>query len=397
MRRKIIQLAITLIGTALLCLGAVYGERQMPAPEQKEDSGPKDAGKDQKDDEIIPEDDALAMIQQEEYRSTEGLSVPAGTRISVLMRAGGSEFAKAFEKGCRQAGEELNEALSYKGKDKITISCNAPTKAHDISGQGAILDEELNLYPDVMAVSLVDAGSCEVQFDLALENGVTIIGFDSPPGYKKIRTIVGTDNAKASAEAADHLIAGMASAGKQESLSAEATSPSILVFSYESTSVNTKTREKAFSKEIEKGKPRYKIDEIYHLSDLEIRQREVAEALSAASEDGTAVEPASVRQEDVIAYLFDKYPNVGGVFITDEETAKVVLPVMMEKEIRAKVVAFGNYDDLFYHTLDQCLVGAVQENAYGMGYATTVASLRLVAGLDNPAKVNTGYIWMPKE
>ena len=169
------------------------------------------------------------------------------------------------------------------------------------------------------------------------------------------------------------------------------------MFSYESTSVNTKTREKAFSKEIEKGKPRYKIDEIYHLSDLEIRQREVAEALSAASEDGTAVEPASVRQEDVIAYLFDKYPNVGGVFITDEETAKVVLPVMMEKEIRAKVVAFGNYDDLFYHTLDQCLVGAVQENAYGMGYATTVASLRLVAGLDNPSKVNTGYIWMPKE
>ena len=69
---------------------------------------------------------------------------------------------------------------------------------------------------------------------------------------------------EASAEAADHLIAGMASAGKQESLSAEATSPSILVFSYESTSVNTKTREKAFSKEIEKGKPRYKIDEIYH-------------------------------------------------------------------------------------------------------------------------------------
>lgn len=385
MRKKLIQLAIVLAGTALLCFGAVQGAPVDKAPKQDENTGKQGGGQ---EPQLVPEPDreALAQVQPEVYRSVEGVQVEAGTRISVLLREGDSEFAEHFERGCGQACDEINEALAYTGKDKVKVSCNAPAKAQDITGQGAILDEELNLYPDVMAVSLVDADSGEVQFDLARENGVSIMGFDAYPKYEDAVAYVGTDNARAAAEAADHLKEAMAAAGL---------SGSVMIFASDDTSSNLQTREAAFTERISKEDPKYAVSTVYHLSDLEVKRAEIAVAMTAANKDGEEILPEDLEQEDVIAYLLDAQPDAAGVFFADQQAAETVLPVMAEKMIRAKVVAFGGYEEIAHRAQAQQLAGVIEENPYGMGYATTVAALRVAALIDQNVTVDTGYRWLP--
>lgn len=392
MKKKIIQLAIVLIGAALLSVGAVKSVPRTPPEKQADQTGDQGADTNAQLG-PSPQEEALAQIRPEVYSSVKELTVPEGTRISILMREGDGEFAETFEEGCLQAGDDLNEALGFTGKDKVKISCNAPAKAQDISGQGAILDEELNLYPDVMAVSLVDAGSSEVQFDLARDNGVDIIGFDAVPAYKHTAATVTTDNAKAAAEAADHLNEGM---------EANQAKGKVMVFAANNTASNLRAREKAFVKRLAKKAPKTEVACVYHLSELEDRRVEVATALAGADKDGDKIDPEeidpeAVGQEEVIGYLFDRNPDVAGVYLADEQTAEIVLKVMRDKGITACTVAFGGYEELVDEDEEHLLAGVIEENPYGMGYATAVAALRIAAGVDKTARIDTGYRWQPTE
>ena len=47
----------------------------------------------------------------------------------------------------------------------------------------------------------VDSGACEVQFDLAAENGIPIVAFDSGIDYQNIVSMIDTDNTTAAATA----------------------------------------------------------------------------------------------------------------------------------------------------------------------------------------------------
>ena len=387
MSKKYIQLVIVLIGAALLSVFAVKSAPHTSPQKQADKTEYKggDAGFQMGPS---PQEEALTQIRPEAYNSIRDLSVPEGARISILMREGGSEFAKEFEEGCLRAGDELNEALGYTGQSRVKVSCNAPAKMQDISGQGAILDEELNLYPDVMAVSLVDAGSSEVQFDLARDNGVKIMGFDAVPSYKHTVATVTTDNATAAAEAADHL---------KEAMAAKQAQGRVMIFGENVTASNLRAREQAFVDRMTKQGPKAQISCIYHLSELEEKRVEAAQALSAASENGEEIDPEDLGQEEVIAWLFDANPDVAGVFLADEQTAKIVLKVMRDKGITVSTVAFGGYEELVDEDEEHLLAGVIEENPYGMGYATTVAALRIAAGLDETAAIDTGYRWQPTE
>ena len=54
---------------------------------------------------------------------------------------------------------------------------NAPADSEDIDEQVNILDEEMARYPDVIAIASIDENASEVQFDLAIANGISIVAF----------------------------------------------------------------------------------------------------------------------------------------------------------------------------------------------------------------------------
>lgn len=107
-----------------------------------------------------------------------------------------------MQAGVEQAAEDINKHLGYKGEDKIKVLYNAPADSENIDEQVNILDEELARYPDVIAVASVAEDASAVQFDLAAENGIAVVAFDSRNNYQGIQCTCMTDNVAAAKEGA---------------------------------------------------------------------------------------------------------------------------------------------------------------------------------------------------
>ena len=119
----------------------------------------------------------LDAIKSSAYASVDNLDLEPGTYISVIGRGSSTPYWNQVKAGVEQAATDLNTVLGYSGNDKVKVLYSAPDENDNIDQQVNILDEELARYPDVIAISSVDASACSVQFDLAIENGIPIVAF----------------------------------------------------------------------------------------------------------------------------------------------------------------------------------------------------------------------------
>ena len=105
---------------------------------------------------------------------------------------------------------------------------------------------------------------------------------------------------------------------------------------------------------------------------------------------------------DYVEEALEEYPDVKGIFATNETVADLVVNVLdsMDKttgEDRIKVVSFDGGEDQMKLLEDGKIDGLIVQNPYGIGYATVVACARAVLGQGNEAKVSTGYTWVTKD
>ena len=126
----------------------------------------------------------LDAVTPAAYSTVDGLDLEPGTYISVIGKQEDSSYWQQIRAGVQQAAADLNEKLGYSGNDQIRVLFNAPSDGEDIDEQVNILDEELARYPDVIAIASIDADASEVQFDLAIGNGIPIVAFDSGNSYQ---------------------------------------------------------------------------------------------------------------------------------------------------------------------------------------------------------------------
>lgn len=344
----------------------------------------------------------LDVLQPSAYGNVQGLDLEKGSSISIIGRGSSSAYWKAVQAGAKQAVADINENLGYKGDDKVKLVYSAPDTENDVDDQVNILDEELARYPVAVGIAAVDSAACEVQFDLAAENGIPIVAFDSGTDYQNIVSMIDTDNTTASATAASKLCNSIGESGQ------------ILVIAHDSKSTSSEEREQGFVQEVEKNDPDVTIAQIWHLDDLDAITKEINEDSSEenAKETENDVQKAETEtadtsdtqtaQEDAIKYLLEKYSDVKGIFTTNETAAKLVTNVldsMDEKtgEDRIKVVSFDGGDDQMKLLEDGKIDGLIVQNPYGIGYATVVACARAVLGQGNEATVSTGYTWVTKD
>ena len=414
MRTKTIQITAVVLAVLLICVPALSGKpavsrRAAASVKAQKQTAAKTAGKDDKNTDQSEGSDAgqagtvqdqtavrtreeslLEMVEPEAYRTAGDIDVPEGTFVSILMREGSSEYAHDFREGVKKACEEANALMGYSGKQRIRATCNAPSKPNSISGQSAILDEELARYPDVIAASIVDASACEVQFDIAMDNGIYIVGYDASPGYRKVAAAVETDNRRAAAEEADRLASVTKKVkGKKR----------ILIFSHDKTSKNLKARVRGFRKQMRSEHPKVTIAGCYHMTDLDQMRKQIASYYAKDDNPGNDLEADDVTEEDLIRYSIETHPRAGGIFAADEETAMTVLNVLgsLEDSSDIRMAACGSSRFLEPYLTGGSLDTYIEENAYGMGYATAIACLRIAAGKGNVDRVETGYRIFPEE
>ena len=351
--------------------------------------GSKDSGN--TDNQKNPEKSAtqykLEMIRPKAYNTIKGLSLEPGSTISIIGRNSDDSYWKEVEKGAKQAVADLNAALGYKGSDKIKLSYSSPSVCDDVNEQVNLLDAELDRAPAAIAIATIDATACSIQFDLAAENGIPIITFDSGNDYQKIASHVSTDNLKATQTAANNFAEMIGKEGE------------IIVFAQDSISTTATTRLNGFLDVIKTNYPDISVVEVYRFDELNALAKQISDEEKAnPTEFPKPRDPEDISQADIIEYLLKKHPNLKGIYATNLDTTQAV----------AKVIKKGDFGDLKFVGFDGgkeqvallesgVLDGIIVQNPYGMGYAAVVAAARVSLGLANNSFVNTGYAWVTPE
>lgn len=330
----------------------------------------------------------LNAISPAAYNNVEGLNLEPGTYISIIGKDDSSSYWTNVKKGVMQAADDLNKELGYKGSDKIKVTYNAPAKSEDIDEQVNILDEELSRYPDAVGIASIDSAACSVQFDLATANGIPIISLDSGNEYKGIQCIVKTDNEDAARTGAYKLANEIGNEGQ------------VILVVHDSNSETAKERAKSFEEEIKNNYPSVSIVETIYCDKLDDLKKKIAvEKDPNISEDLQKAAVEKMTDDEVMQYYLKKYPDLKGVFGTNESSTIFALEALQKTELAGKValVGFDISEEQTAAIKNGEIAGLVVQNPFGMGYASVVAAARTVLQSGNEAVVDTGYIWVTKD
>lgn len=321
----------------------------------------------------------LDAIEPSAYGDISGLKLEPGSYLSVIGKGSDGEYWKQVQKGAEQAVSDMNKELGYKGKDQIKVTYSGPTEAGNVDEQVNILDEELARYPVGLSISIADAKACGVQFDLAAENGIPIVAFDSGSDYQGLMATVSTNNKGTAQMAADKMAELIGEKGE------------VLLFIHDSSSMSAKERETGFAEGMRELHPEVQASEVYYMDQWE-------EYKSRLAEEEKIENPEEITEEEVIDSFFEKHPDVKGVFATDGDSVQKVLESLarLEKE-DVRVIGYdGNKEELEALKNGE-IDGLVIQNPFGMGYASVVASTRAALSMGNEAYVNTDAMWVTKE
>ncbi|MCF2668431.1 substrate-binding domain-containing protein [Faecalicatena contorta] len=384
MKKSSSVLAVMLCVAMLACACA--------APESSENKEPESSDNKQQVEEKEYQG-KLDQIEPSAYDNVEGLHLEAGSYISIIGKAEEGQYWNEVKRGVDQAAADINDYLGYEGKDKVKVTYSAPETEDNVDEQVNILDEELARYPIAVGISITDANACEVQFDLAAENDIPVVAYDSGSAYQGLMATVSTDNAAAAREAATKLAKLIGDSGE------------IILFVNDSKSKTSLDRENAFREEIQNNHPNITIVESYHLDQLEDMQKIVADEInagtyqideeSAEAESDVQIAPADITEEDVIDYVLAKHPDIKGCFASNAPTVKKAIAGLERAEADdVMVVGFDADEEEKKALSDGRIEGLIVQNPFGMGYATVVAAARAALDMGNEAFVNTGYTWV---
>ena len=337
----------------------------------------------------------LEALDPSAYGNVEGLNLEAGTYISVIGKASGGDFWDKVKKGAEKAVSDINEALGYKGEDRVRMVYSGPSEAGDVDEQVNILDEELARYPQAVGISIIDSQSGDVQFDLAAENGISVVTYDSLSNYQNVMAKISTDNDAAGAEAADHLAETMGDTGE------------VLIFAHDSRSLTTQERVDGFAQKMQADHPGITVGNTYYLDELEELKQTIADEINGGTcaregqeaapieDEGNRVAAEDISDEEAMDYIFAKNPDATAIYGTSGEAvmAAVENTQQLEKEDMS-IVGFDATEEEAQALEDGLVEGLIAQNPYGMGYATVVACSRAILEIGNEAEVDSGYIWI---
>lgn len=416
MKKRLVSAGVAACTVVMLCACS---------PEEEEDIFTGDVA------ERLPYQDNLDLISPAAYSEIDGLDLEPGTYISVIGKEENSPYWQQVKAGVEQAADDLNEILGYSGNDSLKITFNAPSDGEDIDEQVNILDEEMARYPDVIAIASIDEEASAVQFDLATENGIPIVAFDSGNAYQGIQSTCRTDNTKAAAEGASKLCEAIGDSGE------------IALIVHDAVSENGKERENGLKEEIENSHPGVTVAETIYMDDLDGLKREAAaqqlgfnlEEIMAAAEtqesgqentpaegqetsSGETAEEQTAEEEqqseeleqvnslaesmsdaDAVAYALEKHPDLKGCFGTNDDSTQLAVEALSQAERIDSVTVMGfDAGSAQLSSLESGDVdGLIVQNPFGMGYAAVIAGARTVLEIGNEAEVDTGYIWVDQE
>lgn len=302
------------------------------------------------------------IIEGVDYLSPEGIEPEEGTTIAMVATNSKNSYWNVVKKGAAQAVNDLNNMLGYTGKSKIKLSFASP-KGEDVIEQINIIDQFLDKAPDALCVAFTDAGACKTQMDMAKNNGIKTIAFDTPDDSQLTEAIVGTDNQAAASEAARKMFEAINYEGK------------VAILAHNSLTYSAQVRKQAIVDEMTQN---YNDKNIQFVDIVYTAQDERSDT-------------------EILSELLEKNPDLAGIICTDLQTTEMVINYAKGlDEVNFKIVGFDTSEKIISE-IGNLLVGTMAQDPYSIGYATVIAAARSVLEMENAPYIQTGHLWIDGE
>lgn len=374
-----------------MCVCACSSQDSVERPEDSVVSETEDVKKETKKEakEEKKYQKKLEMIHPSAYDNVMGLELEEGTALSVIGKADGVPYWEEVKRGAEQAVEDINENLGYEGRDRVKVTYSAPGTPDNVDEQVNILDEELARYPVGLSISIADTKACGVQFDLASDNGIPIVAFDSGSDYQGLMATVATDNSGSARIIAEKMAELIGNSGE------------VIVFVQDSMSMSAKERENGFMERMAEDYPEISVVQVYHIDQMEEIKKEIAkEKMPQDAEEEAETEELTeeITEEEILDYILGKHPQLKGIYATDGTTVKAAVKALKRSEREdITLVGYDGDEEELDALKDGRVKGLMIQNPFGMGYAAVVASARAALSMGNEAYIDTGVMWVTQD
>ena len=359
---KLSKFYIMVMCTAALLAGCGQTQETMQeeAPVTETIEQTEESEQEQEPSEVI-EEEVLHPVTEDgiDYLSVDGIVLESGVEIAMVATNSDNPYWDVVEDGAAQAISDLNEALEYSGKRKVSLSFDAP-EDEDVIEQINIIDQFLDKAPDALCVAFTDATASKTQMQMAKNNGIRLFAFDTPDDSRLTEGLVATDNKAAATEAATKLYEAIDYEGK------------VAIIVHNSLTQTGQDRKQAIVDELAEN---------YNDKDIQF-----VDIVYLAQEDRS--------EEEILDELLERNPDLAGIICTDLMTTEMVIDYTRKlEEVPFKIVGF-DVSEKIISEVGGLLEGTVAQDPYGIGYATVVAAARSIAGLENAGSIHTDHQWI---
>ena len=270
------------------------------------------------------------------------ITLGAGSRIAVVSKATDGEYWKLVRQGMEAAVKDINTAYDFTSDDAVTMTFEGPSDESDVETQINTLDAVIAENPTVLCLSASDIESCQAQLEAASENGIPVVVFDSNVNDDAlVAAFRGTDNEYVGKMAAEKLADAIGGSGK------------IAVFSAQEKTESIQKRVEGFEEAIASDYP-----------DISIVSKIYMDQVDDMSE--------------AISNVLTSYPDLAGVFCTNENASNLYLRV--DKGENAPVMVGVDASTVQQDAIKNGQeLGCVSQDPYEIGYQTIIAAAQAMS------------------
>ena len=269
--------------------------------------------------------------------------------IPIISKGFQHQFWQAVKNGADQAAAEFGVKITFEG----------PETEAQIDKQIEMLQAAIDKNPSAVGFAALDSQAATPLLQKLADKNIPVIAFDSGVESNIPVTTATTDNVAAAALAADKMAELIGGEGE------------IAVISHSQTSKTGIDRTEGFIKQIEANHPNIKVVDIQYGDGDHLKSTDLTKAIMQA------------------------YPNLIGIFGTNEGSAIGVVNAVTElkKEGSVVVVGFDSGKAQIDAIKSGLMAGAITQNPVGIGYETVKAAVAALKGETLPETIDTGFYW----
>lgn len=282
--------------------------------------------------------------QQTSGSGQQGVGSSAGDKphIAVVVKALNSDYWHIVEAGAKAAAKDLN----------VEVSVLGPNAETDVTGQVAILEDQITKKVDALAVAPSQPSAVIPVLDKAKAAGIPVVLIDTDADWQGKVAFVGTGNYNGGKLGGEYLAKQLGAGAKVAIIRGQ------------------------------QGDPTH-----------DARQQGAEEALKAAGLEIVAVQPANSQRDlglSVAENILQSHPDVQGFFCTNDEMCLGAVQALKAAGKKAVTVGFDGSPDALKSILEGGLTASVAQSPYNIGYKGVETALKALKGEQVEAVIDTG-------